>query len=82
MEPRYQILATLYTIVKDDPQPEKYGCRPRELILRQLQDWGTIKSELEILETEGFVTLQQQDTLVISITSDGMQKILSVVKTI
>ncbi|MBS1497385.1 MAG: hypothetical protein JSU03_02930 [Bacteroidetes bacterium] len=75
MESHYQTLQTIYVITKDDAQPETYKCRPREIILRQYQDWPTIQQHLALLEEEGFVTTQQEDTLVISITKPGIEKI-------
>lgn len=75
MEDHYELLQTIYEIVKNDPQPERYACRPRELILRRLQDWNIIQVQLELLEKEELVTLEQQDTLVIRITNAGMEKV-------
>ena len=70
----YQILLTLHDIVENDPQPVTYPCRPRELILRCLQDWGTIQQELNVLEEQGLVHTRQLDTLVIQITQEGIDK--------
>lgn len=75
MESHYQLLQTIYEIVKNDPQPERYSCRPRELILRRFQEWSDIQEQLQLLEKEEMVTLEQQDTLVIRITSTGLQKV-------
>jgi predicted transcriptional regulator len=75
MEPCYKTLQTIYTITKDDPQPETYKCRPREIILRQFQDWSIIQQHLQLLENEGLVTTSQEDTMVICITTAGIQKI-------
>ena len=69
----HQLLLTIYEIVKNDPQPEHYGCRPRELILRQLQEWSVIHTHLQMLQDEGLVNMEQQDTLVIRITPAGLQ---------
>jgi hypothetical protein len=79
MEKRYQTLITLYQIVKNDSQPEKYGCRPREIILRQLEDWGSIQDYLTQLNAEGLVIYEQQATLIIYITSAGIEKALSLI---
>ena len=73
MQEHYQLLLTIYEIVKNDPQPEHYGCRPRELILRQLKEWSVIHEQLQMLQNEGLVNMEQQDTLVIRITPAGMQ---------
>jgi hypothetical protein len=70
----YQLLNTIYSIVKEDPQPEQYACRPRELILRQFQDWSLIREQLQLLEEEELVVTEQQDTLIIRITSAGLEK--------
>ena len=75
MQDHYQLLRTIYEIVKNDPQPEHYGCRPRELILRQLQEWSVIEGQLRLLEQEALVTTEQQNTLVIRITVAGMEKV-------
>ncbi|HEV7330453.1 MAG TPA: hypothetical protein VGN63_05380 [Flavisolibacter sp.] len=53
------ILHTLYAIVKEDPQPTAYPCRPRELILRLEQDWHTIQAQLNQLENEGYIRTRQ-----------------------
>ena len=74
MQDHYHLLQTIYEIVKNDPQPEQYGCRPRELILRRLQEWSVIQQQLHLLEEEELVTTEQQDTLVIRITTMGLEK--------
>ena len=70
----YHLLHTIYSIVKDDPQPEQYACRPRELILRRFQDWSFIREQLQALEEEALVTTEQKDTLIIHITSLGLER--------
>lgn len=74
MQPHYILLRTIYEIVKNDPQPEQYGCRPRELILRSLQEWSVIQQQLQLLEEEEMVTTEQQDTLIIRITHMGLER--------
>jgi hypothetical protein len=74
MQDHYHLLQTIYQIVKNDPQPEFYGCRPRELILRRLQEWSVIQQQLHLLQAEELVTMEQQDTLVIRITQAGLEK--------
>jgi hypothetical protein len=74
MQDHYHLLQTIYQIVKNDPQPEHYGCRPRELILRRLQEWSVIQQQLHLLQEEELVTMEQQDTLVIRITPAGLEK--------
>jgi len=70
----HQLLLTIYEIVKNDPQPEHYGCRPRELILRELKEWSVIHQHLILLQNEELVKMEQQDTLVIRITTAGLRK--------
>jgi len=74
MSQHYDLLRILYDIVKNDPQPEQYGCRPRELILRSLQEWSSIRQQLQLLEEEGMLSTEQQDTLIIRITQPGIEK--------
>lgn len=74
MQDHYHLLQTIYQIVKNDPQPEHYGCRPRELILRRLQEWSVIQHQLHLLEEEALVVTEQQDTLIIRITRAGLAK--------
>ena len=71
----YQLLQTIYEISKHDPRPETYPCKPRELILRHMQDWSNIQQSLIDLEKEKLISTVQQDTLVIKITTEGIQKI-------
>ena len=77
MEAHYKTLQTIFNIIKDDPQPETYKCRPREIILRQFQEWSVIQQHLKLLENEGLVITSQEDTLVICITIAGIEKITS-----
>jgi predicted transcriptional regulator len=76
MDPRYKTLTTIFSITKDDPQPTTYKCRPRDLILRQFQDWSVIQQHIQQLEAEGLVLMRQEDTLVIQITAMGIEKIV------
>ena len=77
MNAHYRTLQTIYSITCHDPQPLTYQCRPREIILRQFQDWSVIQQHLQLLETEGYVLTKQLDTLIINITSAGVEKITS-----
>ena len=74
MQEHHKLLLTIYEIVKNDPHPEHYGCRPRELILRQLQEWSVIHQHLQLLQQEELINMEQQDTLVIRITNAGIEK--------
>ena len=75
MEPQYKTLETIFNITKEDPQPTTYKCRPREIILRQFQDWSVINQHLQLLEAEGLIITRQEETMVIMITISGMEKI-------
>lgn len=75
MEAKYKTLQTIYNITKEDPQPETYKCRPREIILRQFQDWSIIQQHLALLEEEDLVHTNQEDTLVIFITAAGIERV-------
>ena len=77
METQYKTLQTIYSITNQDPQPLTYQCRPREIILRQFQDWSVIQEHLQLLEGEGLVVTIQKDTLIITITAAGIEKALS-----
>ena len=77
METHYKTLQTIYNITNQDPQPVTYQCRPREIILRQFQDWNIIQQHLKLLEEEGLVITTQKDTLIITITPAGIEKVLS-----
>jgi DNA-binding MarR family transcriptional regulator len=77
MESEYKTLQTIYTITQQDPHPVSYPCRPREIILRQFQDWSIIQRHLQLLEQDGLVVTKQLDTLVITITEAGIEKVLS-----
>jgi hypothetical protein len=80
MNSRYQTLRTIYDITATDPQPTTYLCKPREIILRQLSDWDLIKINIAELEKEELVITKQLDTLVISITAAGIEKIRTMIK--
>lgn len=77
MEAHYKTLQTIYNISIQDPQPTSYQCRPREIILRQFQDWTIIQQDISLLEEEGMVITRQKDTLIITITAIGIDKICS-----
>lgn len=72
MQDHYSLLHTIYEIVKNDPQPERYSCKPRELILRRMQEWSDIQQQIHQLEREELVTTEQQETMVIRITFAGL----------
>ncbi len=72
MQYNYSHLHTINEIVKNDPQPERYSCKPRELILRRMQEWSDIQQQIHQLEREELVTTEQQETMVIRITVAGI----------
>lgn len=77
MEGHYKTLQTIYVITGEDPKPETYKCRPREIILRQSQSWTTIEKHLRTLQDERLVKITQEDTVVIFITKEGIKKVNS-----
>src|SRR4051812_21090266 len=77
MEPHFKTLQTIFNITREDSQPTTYKCRPREIILRQFQDWSEIQQHLHLLEAEGLISTRQEETLVIQITQQGIEKITS-----
>jgi DNA-binding transcriptional regulator YhcF (GntR family) len=75
MENEFVTLQTIYDIVKNDVHPETYLCSAREIILRQMNDWDTIKEHLKLLEEKEFVVVKQLDKIAISITRNGINKV-------
>lgn len=75
MVEHYTTLQTIFDITKEDPQPETYKCRPREIILRQYHSWTIIEKYLRMLQAEGMVEIKQEDTVVIFITKKGIEKV-------
>ena len=82
MDNKYQILVTLWSLVKEIPQPTQYQCQPRQLILLSSFDWATIYAHLLSLQSEELVTIVQADTLQFSITQKGMDEAGSFAKSI
>ena len=74
MEACYQILTTIYDIVKTDPAPETYLCTPHQIILRQTLDWTSFQKHLETLAADKLITIKQLDKMAVSITSAGIAK--------
>ena len=75
MNDHYKTLQAIFDIVKDDPSPETYKCRPREIILRRFLSWSAIEKQLRLLEEEGMINIKHEDTVVISITKAGIENI-------
>ena len=74
MQAHLQLLNTIYLIASKDPKPLSYECRPRELILRVLEDWNTIHENIKLLEAEGLVSTKQLDTMIICLTEKGVEQ--------
>lgn len=74
MEGPYQILQTIFQIVKNDSRPEMYPCTPADIILRQSQDWDCISQHLQFLMSEDLVTLKKLDKFAVYITPKGLEK--------
>jgi hypothetical protein len=66
------ILEIIYQIVKEGVHPLSYGVKPRELILRSMQDWNVIHTSLTLLEKEGYLVTRQVDTLQVLLTQKGL----------
>ncbi|MEO6220749.1 MAG: hypothetical protein ABIO81_10005 [Ginsengibacter sp.] len=80
MESEYQTLQTIFHIVKNDTHPETYLCSPREIILRQSQEWETIQEHLQTLVNEGLILIKQLDKIAVCITPKGLEKAKSLVQ--
>ncbi len=80
MENEYQTLQTIFHIVKYDTHPETYLCSPREIILRQSQDWDTIQQHLQLLVNQELVVVKQLDKVAVCITHKGIEKAKSLVQ--
>jgi len=73
MQASHEILKLIYEIVKEDSQPLTYQLKPRELILRSMQDWSSIHTHLNFLEKEELIVTKQLDTMIITITQKGWE---------
>ncbi len=80
MENEYQTLQTIFHIVKYDTHPETYLCSPREIILRQSQDWDTIQQHLQLLVNQELIVVKQLDKIAVCITHEGIEKAKSLVQ--
>ena len=75
MGTQYQTLMTIYSLVKDDPQPLTCLLNQRQIIVRQMLGWDVIQEHLQLLSEEGLISIKQLDTWAISITQEGINKI-------
>ncbi len=80
MENEYQVLQTIFDIVKYDTHPETYLCSPREIILRQSLDWDTIQHYLQLLVNQELIVIKQLDKIAICITLKGIEKAKSLLQ--
>jgi predicted transcriptional regulator len=72
MDNAYATLQTIYSIVKDDPDPVSYPCKPAQIIVRQFLPWDTMLVHINQLHEKGLVQLQQNERFtVIRITREG-----------
>lgn len=74
---QYETLKTHSLIAKSSTKPTQYQCTPRELILRSTADWDKINKDLQTLESEAQVQISKGGTPLFSITSKGIEKMLS-----
>lgn len=75
MDNYYSTLKTIFDIVKDDPDPTSYPCKPAQIIVRQFLPWDTILTHIHKLDEEGLVSLQQYDRFtIVRLTPLGMKK--------
>ena len=74
---QYETLKTLSLIAEGSTKPTQYQCTARELILRSTADWDKINRDLQTLESESLVQISKGGTPLFSITSKGIEKMLS-----
>ena len=72
---QYETLKTLSRIAEESPQPTRYHCTVRELLLQSNADWKAIQADLRQLATESLVTISEGDTPLFCITDKGIAKI-------
>lgn len=78
MDHPYTTLQTIYTIVKDDPDPTSFPCKPAQIIVRQFLPWDLILDHIHQLEKQGLVILHQQERFtLVNITAAGFDLCLS-----
>ena len=74
---QYKTLKVLSDIAELSPKPTLYKCTAREMILHSSSDWETINKDLQVLASGSLVQIAKADTIVISITKKGIEKIHS-----
>jgi hypothetical protein len=74
---QYKTLKVLSDIAESSPKPTQYKCTAREMILHSSADWETIQHDLDQLATESLVQISKADTILVSITEKGLEKVSS-----
>ena len=74
---QYKTLKVLSDIAESSPKPTQYKCTAREMILHSSADWETIQNDLDQLASEALVQVSKADTILVSITAKGIDKINS-----
>lgn len=73
MENKWQTLLVVYDLVKDDRHPCNSNVRTNEIISRLHFPWDEIVAHLTELAGDGYITMKQFSTAVVSITDKGLQ---------
>ena len=74
MKDKYEILAVVYTIVRERPQPLQYLVSTRELLLRLKGDWQP--EYLEELARDGLVIVVRDSMgVMVRLTEKGWEKV-------
>ncbi len=74
---QYETLKILAEIAGGSQKPTQYQCTAREMILQSPADWDSINLDLHKLESEALVQITKADKILFSITTKGMNKIMS-----
>ena len=73
---KYQTLQTIYDLVKEDTHPTLLSLNPGAIILRQNFGWDVIVGHLNELKADGLLKMQQFNTAIIHITTEGITQAL------
>ena len=71
MENKYQILLTIYNLVKGDTDPTVSIVQPNEIIVRQNFAWDETLNHLNQLQLENLILIKHLPATLISITESG-----------
>lgn len=77
MESRYSTLKTIFDLVIDKVHPTKYRCPIGEVLVHGELSWDRLVVQLDQLALEELVGLRQADSLQVSITEKGIEKVRS-----